>query len=158
VLERKGEQVRRLLLRTCLVERISGGRADALTGGSGGERSLQDLEAANAFVVALDAARWWFRYHRLFAGLLQLERRRTTPGEVTGLPARLGRLEATVDRADDEQARVGLAADRHVCLNRAASAAPRSRESPGSGDNLSPVCRQAWDRTGSSDQRRRHRL
>src|SRR5690242_14863924 len=87
VLDRQGEQVRRLLLRTCLVERVSGELADALTGGSGGERILQDLEAANAFVVALDPARSWFRYHRLFAGLLQLELRRTAPGEVTGLHA-----------------------------------------------------------------------
>ena len=155
VQERQGEQVRRLLLRTCLVERISGGLADALTGGSGGERILQDLEAANAFVVALDAARSWFRYHRLFGGLLQLERRRIAPGEVTGLPARFGRLEAAVDLADDEQAQVGLAAGRHVCLNRAASAVPRSRESPGSGDNFSPVWRQVWDRTGSAKRRSR---
>src|SRR6266705_922300 len=87
VLERQGEEVRRLLLRTCLVERVSGEVADALTGGSGGDRILQDLEAANAFVVALDSARSWFRYHRLFAGLLQLELRRTAPGEVTGLHA-----------------------------------------------------------------------
>ena len=87
VLERQGEEVRGLLLRTCLVERVSGELADALTGGSGGDRILQDLEAANAFVVALDAARSWFRYHRLFAGLLQLELRRTAPGEVTGLHA-----------------------------------------------------------------------
>ena len=77
----------RLLLRTCLVERVSGELADALTGSSGGDRILQDLEAANAFVVALDSARSWFRYHRLFAGLLQLELRRTAPGEVTGLHA-----------------------------------------------------------------------
>ena len=87
VLERQGEEVRRLLLRTCLVGRVSGELADALTGGSGGDRILQDLEAANAFVVALDSARSWFRYHRLFAGLLQLELRRTAPGEVTGLHA-----------------------------------------------------------------------
>ena len=87
VLDRQGEEVRRLLLRTCLVERVSGELADALTGGSGGDRILQDLEAANAFVVALDSARSWFRYHRLFAGLLQLELRRTAPGEVTGLHA-----------------------------------------------------------------------
>ena len=46
---------------------------------------VQDLEEANAFVVALDAARSWFRYHHLFADLLQLELRRTAPGEVTGL-------------------------------------------------------------------------
>ncbi|HJY72711.1 MAG TPA: AAA family ATPase, partial [Streptosporangiaceae bacterium] len=87
VLERQGEEVRRLLLRTCLVERVSGELADALTGGSGGDRILQDLEAANAFVMALDSARSWFRYHRLFAGLLQLELRRTAAGEVTGLHA-----------------------------------------------------------------------
>ena len=85
VLERQSEQVRRLLLRTSVLERVSGPLADALTGDSGGERVLQDLEEANAFVVALDAARSWFRYHRLFADLLQLELRRTAPGEVTGL-------------------------------------------------------------------------
>jgi LuxR family transcriptional regulator, maltose regulon positive regulatory protein len=85
VLERQGEDVRRLLLQTSVLERVSGELADALTGDSGGERILQDLEAANAFVVALDAARSWFRYHRLFAGLLQLELRRTAPGEVTRL-------------------------------------------------------------------------
>ena len=46
---------------------------------------LQDLEQANAFVVSLDAARSWFRYHHLFADLLQLELRRTAPDEVAGL-------------------------------------------------------------------------
>jgi LuxR family maltose regulon positive regulatory protein len=71
VLERQPEEVRRLLLRTSVLERVSGPLADALTGGSGGERVLQDLEEANAFVVALDAQRSWFRYHRLFADLLQ---------------------------------------------------------------------------------------
>jgi LuxR family maltose regulon positive regulatory protein len=85
VLERQSEEVRLLLLRTCLVERINGELADALTGGSGGHRILQELEEANAFVVALDAARSWFRYHRLFAGLLQLELRGTAPDQVTAL-------------------------------------------------------------------------
>jgi LuxR family maltose regulon positive regulatory protein len=85
VLERQSEEVRRLLLRTCLVERVSGPLADALTGSSGGERILQELEEANAFVTSLDAARSWFRYHRLFADLLQLELRRTAPDEVAAL-------------------------------------------------------------------------
>jgi LuxR family maltose regulon positive regulatory protein len=85
VLDRQSEQVRRLLLRTCLVERVSGELADALTGGSSGHRILQELEEANAFVVALDAARSWFRYHRLFAGLLQLELHRTAQDQVTAL-------------------------------------------------------------------------
>jgi LuxR family maltose regulon positive regulatory protein len=85
VLDRQSEQVRRLLLRTSLLERVNGELADLLTGASGGERILQDLERAGAFVVSVDAARSWFRYHRLFAGLLQLELRHTEPGEVAAL-------------------------------------------------------------------------
>jgi LuxR family maltose regulon positive regulatory protein len=85
VLERQPEEVRRLLLRTSLLERVSGPLADALTGGTGGERILLDLEAANAFVVSVDVARTWFRYHRLFADLLRQELRRTAPGEVVTL-------------------------------------------------------------------------
>ena len=85
VLERQDEQVRRLLLRTSVLDRVNGELADLLTGESGGERVLQDLEEANAFVVSLDATRSWFRYHHLFAGLLQLELRRAEPAEVTAL-------------------------------------------------------------------------
>jgi LuxR family maltose regulon positive regulatory protein len=85
VLDRQSEQVRRLLLRTSVLERVNGELADLLTGSSGGERVLQDLEEANAFVVSLHVARSWFRYHHLFADLLQLELRRTEPGEVAAL-------------------------------------------------------------------------
>jgi LuxR family maltose regulon positive regulatory protein len=87
VLDRQSEQVRRLLLRTSVLERVSGSLADTLTGDTGGERILQELEQANAFVVSLDAGRSWFRYHHLFADLLQFELRRTEPGE---LPAAHG--------------------------------------------------------------------
>src|ERR1700761_6198616 len=85
VLERQRPEVRRLLLRTSVPERVSGPLADALTGGADGELILQELEQANAFVVSLDASRSWFRYHQLFAGLLQLELRRTAPAEVDAL-------------------------------------------------------------------------
>jgi len=85
VLDRQPDEVRLLLLRTSVLERVNAELADLLTGGSGGQGVLQDLEEANAFVVSLDAARSWFRYHRLFAGLLQLELRRSEPDAVTGL-------------------------------------------------------------------------
>jgi LuxR family maltose regulon positive regulatory protein len=85
VLDRQSEEVRRLLLRTSVLDRVSGSLADVLTGGSGGERILQDLERAGAFVVSLDAGRSWFRYHQLFADLLQLELRRTEPNERAAL-------------------------------------------------------------------------
>ncbi|MGH3846333.1 MAG: helix-turn-helix transcriptional regulator, partial [Pseudonocardiaceae bacterium] len=85
VLDRQGERVRRLLLRTSILGRVNGELADLLTGDEGAERVLQDLEAANAFTVSLDLERSWFRYHQMFAGLLRLELRRTAPGEVAGL-------------------------------------------------------------------------
>ncbi|MFJ4654424.1 LuxR C-terminal-related transcriptional regulator [Nocardia sp. NPDC088792] len=85
VLERQDQQVRRLLLRTSILDRVNGELADLLTGGSGGERILQDLEHTNAFVTSLDAPRSWFRYHQMFADLLRLELRRTAPGEITAL-------------------------------------------------------------------------
>jgi LuxR family transcriptional regulator, maltose regulon positive regulatory protein len=85
VLERQPEPVRDLLLRTSLLDRVSGELADLLTGGKGGERVLQELERANAFVASLDARRTWFRYHRLFADLLQLELRSTAPDELPAL-------------------------------------------------------------------------
>ena len=85
VLERQSAEARRLLLRTSVLERVNGELADLLTGGSGGERVLQDLEEAGAFVVSLDSRRSWFRYHQMFADLLQLELRRSAPGELPAL-------------------------------------------------------------------------
>jgi len=85
VLDRQSGPVRRLLLRTSVLERVNGELAGLLTGHTGGERVLQDLEEANAFVVALDTGRSWFRYHHLFAGLLLLELRRTEPDQAAGL-------------------------------------------------------------------------
>ena len=82
VLERQPADVREMLLRTSVLDRVSGELADFLTGGSGAERILQRLEDENAFVSSLDASRSWFRYHHLFADLLALELRRVAPASV----------------------------------------------------------------------------
>ena len=85
VLDRQSDQARRLLLRTSILDRINGELGDLLTGSSGTERVLQQLEEAGALVVSLDAGRSWFRYHQLFADLLQLELRGTDPAELPAL-------------------------------------------------------------------------
>ena len=85
VLERQPEDARRLLLRTSILERVNGPLADLLTGAAGSRRILQELEEANAFVVAIDASRSWFRYHSLFADLLRLELERAEPEQVARL-------------------------------------------------------------------------
>jgi len=88
MLDHQPDDVQDLLLRTCLLDRVNGELADLLTGQSGSERILLELEDANAFVVSLDPERTWFRYHHLFGDLLQLELRRTRPGQVPALHRR----------------------------------------------------------------------
>ena len=85
VLASRPPEVRRLLLRTCILERVTGPLADLLTGRTDGARLLHDLEEANALVVAVDVARTWFRYHHLLADLLRLELRLEAPDEVPAL-------------------------------------------------------------------------
>ena len=85
VLERQPPEVRELLLRTAILDRVTGRLADAMTGRSDSERILLDLEEANAFVTSLDVDRTWFRYHHLFADFLRLELRRTDPASIDAL-------------------------------------------------------------------------
>jgi LuxR family transcriptional regulator, maltose regulon positive regulatory protein len=88
MLERQPEDIRRLLLRTSIVDRVNGPLADRLTGDVGSEATFHALEDANAFVVSLDPGRTWFRYHHLFGDLLRLELRRTAPDEIAELHRR----------------------------------------------------------------------
>ena len=76
MLERQPSEVQSTLLRTSIVDRLNGELADLLAGRAGSERTLLELEDANAFVVSLDAQRTWFRYHHLLADFLRLELRR----------------------------------------------------------------------------------
>ena len=70
VLARQPAQVRDFLLRTAVLDRLHGPLCDAVTGGTDGTRTLEDLERENLFVVPLDAERSWYRYHHLFADVL----------------------------------------------------------------------------------------
>jgi LuxR family transcriptional regulator, maltose regulon positive regulatory protein len=79
MLECQPAEIQQLLLRTSLLDRVNGELADLLTGHPGSEGILLGLEDANAFVVSLDPARTWFRYHHLVAELLRLELRRRLP-------------------------------------------------------------------------------
>ena len=85
VLERQPPEVRELLLRTSILDRVTGRLADAMTGHSDSERILLELEEANAFVTTLDIDRTWFRYHHLFADFLRLELRRADPASIDAL-------------------------------------------------------------------------
>jgi len=79
VLARQPEQVQQFLLHTCLLERLSGPRCDAVTAQEGSQAMLEALERANLFVVALDDERRWYRYHHLFAEVLRSHLQQAEP-------------------------------------------------------------------------------
>jgi LuxR family maltose regulon positive regulatory protein len=89
VLDRQPEPVRRFLLQTSILDRLTGALCDAVTGEHGGKAMLERLDRANLFLVPLDDQRRWYRYHHLFADVLRshlLEER----GDVSDLHRRAG--------------------------------------------------------------------
>ncbi|MGB3412535.1 MAG: LuxR C-terminal-related transcriptional regulator [Microthrixaceae bacterium] len=71
VLDGQTDDVRQFLLRTSILNRLSGPLCDAVTGQSGGRSTLDRLERANMFLVPLDDRRHFYRYHHLFADVLR---------------------------------------------------------------------------------------
>ncbi|HLN69086.1 MAG TPA: LuxR C-terminal-related transcriptional regulator [Streptosporangiaceae bacterium] len=85
VLERQSEQVRAFLLETSVLERLSGPLCDAVTGRADSQALLEQVEQSGLFVVPLDEARGWWRYHHLFADLLRARLQAEQPGRVPEL-------------------------------------------------------------------------
>ncbi|MEA2655710.1 MAG: hypothetical protein QOI23_1075 [Chloroflexota bacterium] len=71
VLGREPDEVRAFLLDTSVLDQLTGGLCDALTGRCDGQLMLETLERENLFVVPLDDERRWYRYHHLFADALR---------------------------------------------------------------------------------------
>jgi LuxR family maltose regulon positive regulatory protein len=76
VLDRQPERVRRFLLDTSILERLTGPLCDAVTGRSDSHHMLEQLERANLFLIPLDEERRWYRFHHLFGDLLRAELQR----------------------------------------------------------------------------------
>jgi len=117
VLGRQSEPVQSFLLRTSILDRLSGPLCDSVIGAPlaasegeedraarpaaaapasfSGKQMLEELERNNLFVTPLDDRREWYRYHRLFADLLRqrLQSAATAEGEssVTELNLRAAR-------------------------------------------------------------------
>jgi LuxR family transcriptional regulator, maltose regulon positive regulatory protein len=88
VLARQPDTIRSFLLRTSILERLSGPLCDAVLEAQGSARLLEELERSNLFLVPLDHRREWYRYHHLFAQLLRLELAAGEPALVTTLNRR----------------------------------------------------------------------
>ncbi|MBK7318822.1 LuxR C-terminal-related transcriptional regulator [Candidatus Villigracilis affinis] len=73
VLQKQSESLQGFLLRTSILDRLSGSLCDALWQGeqNSAQEILEQLERANLFVISLDDERRWYRYHHLFRDLLR---------------------------------------------------------------------------------------
>jgi LuxR family maltose regulon positive regulatory protein len=137
VLSQQSEDIRAFLVQTCILDRLTGPLCDAVLGkerlplaGDGspsdpslprildrpsdGYTTLEYLERADLFVVALDDRGEWYRYHYLFADLLQRHLQRTCPDLVPALHR----------RASEWHEREGLVAE---AISHALSAADHGR-------------------------------
>ncbi len=79
VLDRQPPIIKKFLLQTAILDRLTGSLCDAVRFGSNKTPTSQEkslailemLERANLFIIPLDDERRWYRYHHLFADLLQ---------------------------------------------------------------------------------------
>jgi LuxR family maltose regulon positive regulatory protein len=71
VLAHQDSDVREFLLRTSVLDRLTGSLCDALTGREDGRTMLERLERANLFLFPMDDQRTWYRYHHLFGDVLR---------------------------------------------------------------------------------------
>ncbi len=81
-LDHMSEAQQEFLVRTSILDQLTGPLCDAVLGGSASARMLDELEERNLLVVPLDRRGEWYRYHHLLRDLLQSELRNREPDEI----------------------------------------------------------------------------
>ena len=105
VLGRQPEHIQAFLLRTSILDRISGPLCDAvvLDPSVSGRETLDYLEHANLFLVPLDNERRWYRYHHLFAELLRQRLSQSIASSPAGVQSQVNELHIRASRWYEEQ-------------------------------------------------------
>ena len=88
VLDNESPELRDFMMQTSVLDRLSGPLCAAVTDNPEAGLLLGRLERENAFILALDSRREWYRYHHLFAELLRHELARSAPERVVELHRR----------------------------------------------------------------------
>ncbi|MCE7989984.1 MAG: helix-turn-helix transcriptional regulator [Caldilinea sp. CFX5] len=79
VLDRRPEGTLDFLLQTAILGRLTAPLCDAVTGRSDSQVLLTKVEQANLFLIPLDDAGQWYRYHHLFAEVLRTRLQQSHP-------------------------------------------------------------------------------
>ena len=88
VLQAHDPPAQALMVRTSVLERLSGPLCDAVLEQEGSAAMLDALSRTNLFLVRLDDEGGWYRFHHLFAQLLRVELERREPGLAPALHRR----------------------------------------------------------------------
>ncbi|RNM14049.1 tetratricopeptide repeat protein [Nocardioides pocheonensis] len=91
VLDRQPDRVREFLLATSVLRELNGSLCAAVTGMPDAPEILDSLDRDNVFVIPLDDARRWYRYHHLFADALRARLLARHPDRLRGLHTTAGR-------------------------------------------------------------------
>jgi LuxR family maltose regulon positive regulatory protein len=70
VLDQQPEDIQHFLLQTSVLDKLNSDLCNAVTGRKDSRSLLERLSSANLFLIPLDDAHKWYRYHHLFADLL----------------------------------------------------------------------------------------
>ena len=71
IVSRQPEQIRRFLLRTSVLHRLTPALCDVVTADNDGQRMLELLERRGLFLSRLDGSGHWYRFHPLFREVLR---------------------------------------------------------------------------------------
>ncbi|MBT8193637.1 MAG: hypothetical protein KJP22_09570 [Acidimicrobiia bacterium] len=84
-LERVSDSDREFLLRTSVLDQMTGSLCDEVARVTGAAAILDRMERSGLFLIPLDTTRRWYRFHRLFGDWLRHELRRTDPAIIPTL-------------------------------------------------------------------------
>jgi len=85
ILGRQPEQVKTFLLQTSILEHLNADLCDAVSGHPNTHGLLKELYQSNLFLIPLDDEGQWFRYHHLFADLLQAHLLQSQPADAIAI-------------------------------------------------------------------------
>ena len=88
VLQAHDPPVQALMVRSSILERLSGPVCDAMLEQQHSAPMLDELSRSNLFLIPLDGEGGWYRFHPLFAQLLRVELERREPGTAPALHRR----------------------------------------------------------------------
>ena len=101
------------LVRTSILDRVTGPLIDAVCDTTDGTTWLRDLAARNQLLISLDRTGTWFRYHHLLGDLLRLEAENLPDQELVELHRRGGQWHRHHGRPHDAVEHYTRSGDHH---------------------------------------------